>query len=79
MLNMPSVEDDMDDWYFQGALNDFEDAMDEVEHCVRNDLPIPIDVYVTLEQYGVEINSLINYFEKVNDGEDDFYDTYWGC
>lgn len=78
MLNMPSVEDDMDDWYFQD-LNDFEDAMDEVEHCVRNDLPIPIDVYVTLEQYGVAIDSLINYFEKVNDGEDDFYYTYWGC
>jgi hypothetical protein len=62
-------------------VNDYEldEAINELRKCVRNDLPVSLDVYTTLEDWGIEIDKLIQELEKDLDGEDDVYDSYWGC
>lgn len=82
MPTMP-FPDDWDDWYFAGdsaSQEELEDLLDQLECCVKNNEVIPLDLYVRLDQYGLIIDDLINFFEKETfDGEDELYDSYWGC
>jgi hypothetical protein len=60
------------DWELQEVIT-------EVQNCLKSDLPIPLDIYTKLEDFGVEIDKLINELEKDIHGEGEFEDSYWGC
>jgi len=82
MLIMP-FPDDWEEWYFAGESSsqaELEDLLDQLECCVKDNEVIPLDLYVRLDQYGLIIDDLIDFFEKETfDDEDELYDAYWGC
>jgi hypothetical protein len=54
--------------------------IENITECLRRDEAIPLFLYTALEEYGIEIDKLINELEKEIQeyGEGDFYDPYWG-
>jgi hypothetical protein len=40
---------------------------------------IPLFIYTTLENYGVEISKLIQKLEQEIYVESEIHDSYWGC
>lgn len=59
---------------------DLDDIIMEVKYFMQADLPIPLDIYADLEEWGVDIDKLINQLEKeIQHGESEVYDSYWGC
>lgn len=57
-------------------------AIGQLRTCLKRDTVVPLEVYSTLEDYGVLIGDLINKIDreiKETHGESNFYDPYWGC
>jgi hypothetical protein len=59
---------------------ELDDTINELRGYIRRDEAVPLFVYTTLENYGIEIDLLINELEKEIQqyGEGDFYDSHWG-
>jgi hypothetical protein len=45
---------------------------------IRGDLAVPLYIYTKLEDFGIEIDKLVQELEKEIHGEGDFYDSHWG-
>lgn len=55
------------------------DAVGQLKRCLITDTPVPLDVYTTLEDFGIFIDELIQQLEIEIHGESNFHDSYWGC
>ena len=74
MRSMPLHEDS---WYFQDY--ELNDVVDELKRCLILDIAVPIDLYVDLENWGIDVEALIKHLEaEINGKSDDDY-SYWGC
>jgi hypothetical protein len=58
---------------------ELEDAIGVLRVCLKNEYRVPLDVYTTLENFGIEIDKLIVELEKEIHGESEIYHSYWGC
>lgn len=65
---------------FRDAVDyELDQAIEKLKTCLRNDTKVPLDVYTTLENFGVHIDKLILELELEINGEEDFYNSDWGC
>ena len=58
---------------------ELDSIIERLSACIRGDHPVPLFIYTALEDYGVDINKLIQELERNIHGESDFEDSYWGC
>lgn len=58
---------------------ELDQAISELETCLRSDAVVPLDVYTTLENYGVHIDSLIIQLEQEIYGKEELHNSDWGC
>jgi hypothetical protein len=63
------------------SVDDYElqEAVGLLKYFLKHSLLVPVDVYTTLENYGIEIDKLVQELEKEIHGESQIYDSYWGC
>jgi hypothetical protein len=58
---------------------ELEDAISVLRVCLKGEYRVPLDVYTTLENFGIEIDKLIVELEKEIHGESEIHHSYWGC